>query len=234
MSSAYLECVEGKSNKFYEISYDATEVTTRYGACGKDGTRGSKSFDTEAEAKKFFDKTVAEKTKKGYKPVGKPAADEDEEAEPEEPEEAEEAKEEITETAVPAGKDHTVYLECVEGKSNKFYEISHHGTEVETRYGACGKDGTRGSKSFGSVTEAQKFFDKTVAEKVKKGYKHVGGKAAATEGEEAEADEPAEAAVEEEEVEVVAPKKRNAKKRNVEEVTEPTTKKSKARKTKGT
>jgi predicted DNA-binding WGR domain protein len=66
MTTVYLECHEGKSNKFYEIIIKGNDVTTRYGACGAAGVTAVKSFDNPAAAKKFMDKTVAEKEKKGY------------------------------------------------------------------------------------------------------------------------------------------------------------------------
>lgn len=66
MTTVYLECHEGKSNKFYEIIIQGNDVTTRYGACGAAGVTAVKSFDNAAAAKKFMDKTVAEKVKKGY------------------------------------------------------------------------------------------------------------------------------------------------------------------------
>ena len=62
----YLTCQEGNSNKFYEIKLEGTDVLTRYGKIGTDGVSGTKSFSSAAEAQKFIDKTVREKTNKGY------------------------------------------------------------------------------------------------------------------------------------------------------------------------
>lgn len=47
-----------------------------------------------------------------------------------------------------AGDAVTIYLECHEGTSNKFYRISLAGTSVESVYGPCGAAGTRLEKSF--------------------------------------------------------------------------------------
>lgn len=66
-NSAYLECTEGGSSKFYEIIRNNDKVSIRYGRIGTDGVKSDKEFkgDTLAAAK-FFEKTVAEKAKKGY------------------------------------------------------------------------------------------------------------------------------------------------------------------------
>lgn len=63
---ARYEFSEGSSNKFWEITLDDTTVTTRYGRIGSDGQETTKDYKTKAEAKKAYDKLVAEKTKKGY------------------------------------------------------------------------------------------------------------------------------------------------------------------------
>ena len=60
------ELSEVTSNKFWEIELSGTSFTTRYGRIGTDGQETTKSFATAAEAKKAYDKLVAEKTKKGY------------------------------------------------------------------------------------------------------------------------------------------------------------------------
>ena len=64
------ELVEGTSSKFWEITLQGTSFTTTYGKIGSAGKSTSKSFSSEADAKKEHDKLVAEKTKKGYQLVG--------------------------------------------------------------------------------------------------------------------------------------------------------------------
>ena len=64
----------------------------------------------------------------------------------------------------------TRYLTCQEGNSDKFYEVKQNGCDVTMRYGKTGTSGVTSVKSFGSVAEATKAADKTVAEKLKKGY----------------------------------------------------------------
>ena len=64
------EFSEGSSNKFWEITLDGKSFTTTYGKIGTDGQSTVKEWPSEAEAKKQFDKLVAEKVKKGYTLVG--------------------------------------------------------------------------------------------------------------------------------------------------------------------
>ena len=62
----YFEFVDGKSNKFWEITLSGTEVSTRHGKIGSDGRTTSKSFADEAKAKQYAEKIIGEKTGKGY------------------------------------------------------------------------------------------------------------------------------------------------------------------------
>lgn len=63
------EFVEGSSSKFWEITLDGTSFTTTYGRIGTDGQSTTKDWPSEAEAKKQYEKLIAEKTKKGYELV---------------------------------------------------------------------------------------------------------------------------------------------------------------------
>lgn len=184
----YLECVEGTSSKFYEITRNGDTVTIRYGRIGTDGSTSDKDFGGSVpEAVKFMTKTVAEKVKKGYVEAtananaaqaatkGKasavaaaPAATKAAKA----PKEAPKAGKAVATTSAAATtQSATVYLECVEGTSSKFYEITRKGDTVTIRYGRIGTDGVKSDKEFGgNVAAAVKFVTKTVAEKEKKGY----------------------------------------------------------------
>jgi predicted DNA-binding WGR domain protein len=63
----YLELSESEgSHKFYEVSVEELEVTIRYGRIGTDGQKSTDTFDSFEAAKKFAQKKVAEKKKKGY------------------------------------------------------------------------------------------------------------------------------------------------------------------------
>ncbi len=68
-----------------------------------------------------------------------------------------------------------VRYELSDGSSNKFWEITLADKSFTTKYGKIGANGQTTIKSFGSTIEAKKEHDKLVAEKVKKGYKLVGG-----------------------------------------------------------
>jgi uncharacterized protein (TIGR02996 family) len=60
------EFSEGKSNKFWEIELDDESFTTRWGRIGTAGQETTKEFDSRADAKREYDKLIAEKVKKGY------------------------------------------------------------------------------------------------------------------------------------------------------------------------
>jgi DNA ligase-1 len=62
----YFEFSDAKSQKFWEIETDGTEVTVRYGRLGATGTTQTKTFADDAAAKAHADKLIAEKTRKGY------------------------------------------------------------------------------------------------------------------------------------------------------------------------
>ncbi len=70
-SATYLELSEGGSgaHKFYEISIDGTQVTIRFGRIGTAGRSDAHAFSTAAEAERFYEGKVREKTKKGYQPA---------------------------------------------------------------------------------------------------------------------------------------------------------------------
>jgi predicted DNA-binding WGR domain protein len=61
---------DGSSNKFWEITLNGKSFTTSYGKVGSAGQSTSKSWPSDAEALKQYNKLVAEKEKKGYQLVG--------------------------------------------------------------------------------------------------------------------------------------------------------------------
>jgi len=69
--------------------------------------------------------------------------------------------------------------EFSDGSSNKFWEITLEGTSFTTTYGRIGTDGQTSMKEFDTEAKAKLEADKLTAEKTKKGYKLVGGGAAA-------------------------------------------------------
>jgi len=185
------EFSEGSSNKFWQIDLTGKSFTTTYGKIGTGGQTTIKTFKTDADAKKEYDKLVAEKVKKGYKSAknggGRAAAaddddDEDEDEKPAKKPAAKAAAKPAAKTAAKpaakaaakpaAGSDKTTprYFEFSEGSSNKFWEIRIDGNSVRTRYGKIGASGQQTLKDYPNAAAATKEYDKLVAEKTKKGY----------------------------------------------------------------
>jgi len=64
----------------------------------------------------------------------------------------------------------TIYINS-ESQSNKFWSYEVTGTDVHVKWGRIGGSSDEQLKSFGTSYEMQKFVDKKVREKEKKGYK---------------------------------------------------------------
>jgi len=180
------EFSEGTSNKFWEIELSGTSFTTTYGKIGTSGQTTLKEFKSAVEAKKEFDKLIAEKTRKGYLLVGgggrlSRAQTVDEDAEDDDKPAARAAKPTATAATAataPATGPRTPgarYFEFAEGTSSKFWEITLDGESVTTRYGKIGTEGQTTEKELDSRTAAFKEHDKLIAEKIKKGYVEKGG-----------------------------------------------------------
>jgi uncharacterized protein (TIGR02996 family) len=157
------ELSESTSNKFWEIKLSGASFTTTYGKIGTAGQTTLKDFKTEAEAKKEYDKLVAEKTKKGYGLVGdgggaKPAA------------KGAAAKPEPAVAKVSPATPGARYFELVEGASSKFWEIKLDGESFTTRYGKIGTPGQSTEKDFDSARAARRAHDGLIEEKTAKGY----------------------------------------------------------------
>ena len=166
------ELSEGTSNKFWEIELDGASFKTTYGKIGTPGQTTLKQWKDAAEAKKEYEKLVAEKTKKGYELAGgkpaqaaKPAPAATPAAKP-----APAAAAKPAPAAAPKPAAGARYFELSEGTSNKFWEIALAGNAVKTRYGKIGTPGQQTLKEFGDAGAAQKEYDKLVHEKTKKGY----------------------------------------------------------------
>lgn len=69
------EFKEGKSSKFWQIELEDDSFTTRYGRIGTEGQETEKNFDSRAEAKREYEKLIAEKVKKGYQLVSEGGGD---------------------------------------------------------------------------------------------------------------------------------------------------------------
>ena len=181
------EFSEGSSNKFWEINLSGKAFTTTYGKIGTAGQTSIKTWKDNAEAKKEYDKLVAEKTKKGYTLAGgngkAAASDDDDDDDDDGDDDAPPAKKPAAKAAVkPAAKPTAKpakggtngatprYFEFSEGSSNKFWEVRVEGTVLKTRYGKIGASGSTTVKDFGTAEKVAKEYDKIVAEKTKKGY----------------------------------------------------------------
>ena len=69
-------------------------------------------------------------------------------------------------------------FELVEGTSSKFWEVSVEGASFTVTFGRIGSAGRTETKKCKDAKAAAAEAEKRVAEKVKKGYSAVGGKAA--------------------------------------------------------
>jgi DNA ligase-1 len=65
-SKRYFECVQGTASKFWEVSVQGNETTTRWGRIGSAGQSKTKSFKDETAALAQANKLLAEKTAEGY------------------------------------------------------------------------------------------------------------------------------------------------------------------------
>lgn len=65
-SKRRFEFADGTSNKFWEISVQGTDVSVVYGRIGTAGQTNTKQFPTTADADKYAEKLIREKTAEGY------------------------------------------------------------------------------------------------------------------------------------------------------------------------
>jgi predicted DNA-binding WGR domain protein len=180
------EFSEGSSNKFWQIDLSGKSFTTTYGKIGTSGQTTVKSYKTDAEAKKEYDKLIAEKTKKGYELASGGGGDEDEDEDEDEkpatkvkaaakPAAKTAAKPAAKKAAGGGGMSSPRRFEFSEGTSNKFWTVWVEGTQLMTKYGKIGSAGSQTVKDFGTDEKVKKEYDKIVAEKNKKGYEEVAG-----------------------------------------------------------
>ena len=66
------------------------------------------------------------------------------------------------------------HFQFSDGSSNKFWKIRLDGTSFTVNFGRIGTAGQVQTKEFKSEAEAEKEYNKLVAEKLKKGYERVG------------------------------------------------------------
>ena len=66
MAKRYFEFVGGSSAKFWEIGVSGNEVTVRFGRIDTEGQTQTKTLPDADAAAHHAEKTIAEKTAKGY------------------------------------------------------------------------------------------------------------------------------------------------------------------------
>jgi len=122
----FLTCKEGSSDKFYEISINGTKVISRYGRTGTQGASVSKELSNAEEVKTYIDFLLVEKTKKGYVEQDVPRSSEEPAQQPDDEKPETKPAKKVKKAA---GAEDVVkevnYLECTEGGSRKFYELTH-------------------------------------------------------------------------------------------------------------
>lgn len=158
-----------KSEKFWEIELKGSSFTTYYGKIGGGPRQDTKEWSSPAEAKKEYEKIVAEKMKKGYEEVSEKKSSDKENTDSKKKKSIEVNKQPVT-----PGKDRRRF-EYKDEKSNKFWEIELIGTAYTTYYGKIGGSSRADVNDFGSEAEAEKQYEKIIAEKLKKGYEEVSG-----------------------------------------------------------
>ena len=62
------------------------------------------------------------------------------------------------------------YFEFVDTKSSKFWEVWIEGATMFTRFGKIGANGQTTVKEFPVADDARATLDKSIADKIKKGY----------------------------------------------------------------
>jgi uncharacterized protein (TIGR02996 family) len=72
------EFSEGDSSKFWEIKLEGKAFTTTWGRIGAAGQSKTKTFGSDAQARKEYEKLIAEKVNKGYVEAGGESGDRDE------------------------------------------------------------------------------------------------------------------------------------------------------------
>jgi predicted DNA-binding WGR domain protein len=72
---AYLECQKGGHTEFIEITLEKTSVITEEGRIGSEGKfTTTRDYGSNPAAKRFFEKMVAERLKKGFNRANRPVS----------------------------------------------------------------------------------------------------------------------------------------------------------------
>jgi len=159
--------LEAGGTKFWSLVRDGSSTTVRYGKIGSDGREQVKDHGDEEKAQKFAAKMEKAKRKKGYadstsgaSPAPAPAPA------PAKKRSAASAKQAASKKAKTSDTQNPGRYEM----ATKFWEISLDGCETIVTYGKIGSEGREQVKDHGDEETAQKFVNKNVKAKVKKGY----------------------------------------------------------------
>eukprot|EP00930_Biecheleria_cincta_P047182 TRINITY_DN32653_c0_g1_i1.p1 TRINITY_DN32653_c0_g1~~TRINITY_DN32653_c0_g1_i1.p1 ORF type:complete len:389 (-),score=94.23 TRINITY_DN32653_c0_g1_i1:34-1200(-) len=147
-----------KHKKFWEIRVEnEDETVVEYGRICAAPHVSHKDHGSAVEAKKFMDKMLKNKKKKGYTEVQAAAATSDDTKEP----------------SPKKSRTGSLRLECHKDGHNKFWQITVEGCTTVVEYGAIGAKPRVSNKEHASVAGAQKYKIGLVGQKKKGGYEEV-------------------------------------------------------------
>ena len=68
-ANRYFEYTQGNASKFWEVSVDGTDLTTRWGRIGSKGQSKTKTLTSADKAKTEQEKLISQKSTKGYQEI---------------------------------------------------------------------------------------------------------------------------------------------------------------------
>lgn len=145
----YLEFVDEKSSKFWEVTVAGDTMTTRWGRIGAAGQTKQQAFDSAEAALAAAEKLRAEKVKKGYRAAADEAADAKADAPPAAEPGGSEAAAEVPASA-PAAKRHGA------ADAKALTALDQVWDRIEAKYAALGASGLlRAGATEVEITEAE-------------------------------------------------------------------------------
>jgi predicted DNA-binding WGR domain protein len=170
----YMECDSSSGGKFWQCTLDGCETKVVFGKLGSSGVTQVKGHDSEAAAKKYFDKIGKEKVGKGYEPTVPDTSAPPPTTVPKKATVPKKggvsSKSKVTAPAAKGGGAQSVHLVCASSSGGKFWECTVDGSNTVVTFGKVGTEGAKQIKNHGDDETASKFFDKMLKEKKKKGY----------------------------------------------------------------
>jgi DNA ligase-1 len=151
-------------SRFWEVTRRGPEVLIRFGRAGTDASTKTQRYKSEAEAIAAVEEMIADKIDDGFVERGTAAPAPSAPA----PAQAAKPKPVLVSAAVQPGVKRR--FECVEGTSNKFWEVWVTGCEMWTCYGRLGSGGSKTVKTLADEATAIATAGKMIREKTGKGY----------------------------------------------------------------